>query len=115
LAELGKVLILAREEIVAALLGLMVELQGLDPIYLAKAEIAEDLIRRARPQVVVVDCDHQDCTDSLLGAVREVGAKPILFSPFRFSGEVKRVAGKHGVEYFTLPTEPETFGKLLRV
>jgi hypothetical protein len=114
LAEVGKVLILAREEIVAALLGLMVELQGLDPIYLAKAEIAEELIRRARPEVVVVDCDHQDCTDSLLAAVREVGAKPILFSPFRFAGEVKRVAGRHGVEYFTLPTEPETFGKMLR-
>jgi len=108
------VLILAREEIVAALLGLMVELQGLDPIYLAKAEIAEDLIRRAQPEVVVVDCDHLDCTESLLAAVREIGAKPILFSPFRFAGEVKRVAGKHGVEYFTLPTEPETFGRMLR-
>lgn len=53
---LGKVLILAREEIVAALLGLMVELQGLEPLYLAKAEIAEDVIRRELPKVVVIDC-----------------------------------------------------------
>jgi len=110
---LGKVLILAREEIVAALLGLMVELQGLDPVYLAKAEIAEDVIRREKPRVLVVDCDHQDCTDDLLAAVSDVGAKPILFSPFRFAREVQRVAGRHGVDYFTLPTEPEVFGRLL--
>ena len=114
-AALGKVLILAREEIVAALLGLMVELRGLEPVYLDKAEIAEEVIRRERPTVVVIDCDHQDCTESLLAAVREAGAKPILFSPFRFAAEVKRVAGRHGVESFTLPADPDTFGQLLRV
>ncbi|HEU4748403.1 MAG TPA: hypothetical protein VFS56_07865 [Gemmatimonadaceae bacterium] len=112
---MGKVLILAREEIVAALLGLMVELRGLDPVYLDKAEIAEEVIRRERPTVVVIDCDHQDCTESLLSAVREVGAKPILFSPFRLAAEVKRVASRHGVESFTLPADPESFGRLLRV
>lgn len=111
---LGKVLILAREEVVAVLLGLMVELRGLEPVYLAKAEIAEELIRRVRPEVVVVDCDHQDCTEALLAAVRDAGAKPILFSPFRFEAEVRRVAARHGVESFTLPTDPESFGRLLR-
>ena len=91
----------------------MVELQSLDPFYLAKAEIAEDVIRRELPKVVVIDCDHQDCTDSLLAAVRDAEGKPILFSPFRFAGEVKRVASRHRVEYFTLPTEPEAFGRML--
>ena len=110
---LGKVLILAREEIVAALLGLMVELQGFDPLYLAKAEIAEEVIRRELPKVVVVDCDHQDCTDLLIAAVREAGAKPILFSPFRFAGELQRAAHRQGVDYFTLPTDPEGFGRML--
>jgi hypothetical protein len=112
---LGQVLILAREEIVAALLGLMVELQGLQPVYLGASEIAEDVILRERPAVVVIDCDHQDCTDSLLAAVREAGAKPILFSPFRFEREVKRVARKHGVDSFTLPADPESFGRMLQI
>lgn len=114
-AALGKVLILAREEVVAALLGLMVELKGLEPIYLGRAQIAEDTIRRERPVVVVVDCDHQDCTESLLAAVRDSGAKPILFSPFRFETDVRRVAARHGVESFTLPTDPENFGRMLTV
>lgn len=113
--HLGKVLILAREEVVAALLGLMVELRGLEPIYLGRADIAEDTIRRERPSVVVVDCDHQDCTESLLAAVRDSGAKTILFSPFRFEAEVRRVAARHGVESFTLPTDPENFGRMLTV
>lgn len=108
-------LILAREEMVAALLGLMVEVRGLDPVFLDKAEIAEEFIRRERPAVVVIACDHQDCTESLLTAVREAGAKPVLFSPFRFAAEVKRVAGRHGVESFTLPADPESFGQLLQV
>lgn len=114
-AALGKVLILAREEVVAALLGLMVELRGLEPIYLAGADIAEDTIRRKKPAVVLVDCDHQDCTEALLAAARESGAKPILFSPFRFEPEVRRVAARHGVESFTLPTDPENFGRMLTV
>jgi DNA-binding NtrC family response regulator len=115
LAALGKVLILAREEVVAALLGLMVELKGLEPIYLEKADIAEDVIRQKRPSVVLVDCDHQDCTEALLQAVREAGAKPILFSPFRFAAEVGRVADRHGVESFTLPTDPDSFGRMLSI
>lgn len=113
LVSLGKVLILAREEVVAALLGLMVELKGMEPIYLGNADVAEDAIRRERPKAVVVDCDHQDCTDTLLGAVRELGAKPILFSPFRFETEVRKVAARHGVDSFTLPTDPESFGRML--
>jgi hypothetical protein len=110
---LGKVLILAREEVVAALLGLMVELRNLQPVYLDKADIAEEVIRRERPVVVIIDCDHQDCTDSLLEAVTKSGARPILFSPFRFDAEVRRVAARYGVESFTLPTDPETFGRML--
>ena len=93
----------------------MVELQALHPFFLGDNEIAEDVIRRERPAVVVIDCDHQDCTDSLLAAVREVGSKPILFSPFRFEREVNRVAQKHGVDSFTLPADPENFGRLLQI
>lgn len=47
--------------------------------------------------------------------MRDAEAKPVLFSPFRFAGEVKRVASRHGVEYFTLPTEPEAFGQIFLI
>jgi DNA-binding response OmpR family regulator len=106
------VLILAREEVVAALLGLMVELHGLQPRFVDRSESVDDAIRKARPGAVLIDCDHPDCTDSLIDTVRRLDATPILFSPFRMQSEVRAVAVRHGVQSFTLPMDPGTFGKM---
>jgi len=109
------VLILAREEVVAALLGMLVELRGLQPRFLGKAEPIEDTILRERPRAVVIDCDHPDYQDALLETIKKAGALPILFSPFRLKPEVKSAAERHGVRSFTLPTDVGTFGKVLEV
>jgi len=113
LVALGNVLILAREEIVAALLGLMVELRGLQPRFLGKEESLDDVIARGSLAAVVIDCDHPQCTEPLLETVRRSGAVPILFSPFRMQAEVREVADRHGTRSFTLPTDPDTFGRML--
>lgn len=110
---MGSVLILAREEVVAALLGMMVELKGLEPRFHGRAEPAEDAILREKPYAVIVDCDHPDCGDALLESIKKTGALPILFSPFRMQPEVRSVAARHGVRSFTLPTDVGTFGKVL--
>jgi DNA-binding response OmpR family regulator len=107
------VLILAREEVVAALLGLMVELRGLQPRFLGREESVEDAIRREPLAAVVIDCDHPGCSERLLQAIRKTGAQPILFSPFRMQSEVREVAARHGTRSFTLPTDPDTFGRML--
>ena len=113
LVALGKVLILAREDVVAALLGLMVEIRGFEPAFLGKAETPGDAIRREQPRFVVMDCDHPDCGDELLGTIRSAGAKPVMFSPFRMQAEVRDIASRHGIKSFTLPTDPDTFGRTL--
>ena len=110
---LGSVLILAREEVVAALLGMLVEIKGLQPRFLGSAEPAEDAILRDRPSAVIIDCDHPDCGDSLLEIIRMAGALPILFSPSRMQPELRAVADRHGLRSFTLPTDVDTFGKIL--
>ena len=106
-------LILAREEVVAALLGLMVEIRGSQPRFLGRAERLEDAILREMPEAVLIDCDYPDCGDDLLKAVRKAGAIPILFSPFRIPAEVESFARRHGVRSFTLPTDIDTFGRVL--
>jgi DNA-binding NtrC family response regulator len=63
------VLILAREEVVAVLLGLMVELRGLQPRFLGRAEPFEEAIRRGKPKAVLIDYDHPDCGDALMEAI----------------------------------------------
>jgi DNA-binding NtrC family response regulator len=107
------VLILAREEVVAALLGMMVELRGLKPKFLGRSETAEDVVLQEKPRTVIIDCDHPDCRDSLVEAIMRAGAVPVLFSPFRMQSEVRSVAARHGVRSFTLPTDIDTFASML--
>ena len=113
MAALGNVLILAREEVVAALLGLMVELRGLQPRFLGKEESVDDAITHRAFEAVVIDCDHPDCNEHLLETIRRAGAMPVLFSPSRMQAEVREVAARHGTRSFTLPTDPDSFGKML--
>lgn len=107
------VLILAREEVVAALLGLMVELHGFQPKFVDRLESVDNAIRKTRPSAVLIDCDHPDCTDALIETIRQLDATPILFSPFRMQHETRAAAARHGVRAFTLPTDPGTFGRML--
>jgi DNA-binding NtrC family response regulator len=109
------VLILARDEVVAALLGMLVELRGMQPRFLGRAEPIEDVILREKPRAVVIDCDHPDCGDALLNTIKKSGAQPVLFSPFRMQPEVRSAAERHGIRSFTLPTDVGTFGKVLDV
>jgi DNA-binding response OmpR family regulator len=113
LAALANVLILAREEMVAALLGLMVELRGLQPSFLARDQSVADAIETGSFAAVVVDCDHPDCTAKLLATIRTTGAVPILFSPSRMQSEVGEVAARHGIRSFALPMDPDSFGRML--
>jgi len=110
---LGDVLIFAREEIVAALLGLMVEVSGFQPKFPGDDESPRDAITRRRPYAVVLDCDHPEFGDDLMETIRRSGARPILFSPFRNQPEVIRLASRYGTSSFTLPAEPDTFTRIL--
>jgi DNA-binding NtrC family response regulator len=112
---LDNVLILARDEVVAALLGLLVELRGFHPKFPGSNESAGEALARERFRAVVVDCDHPEYSEQLLSDIKKLGAQPILFSPLRVSAEVQQVAARHGARSFTLPTDPETFGRILQL
>ena len=107
-------LILAREDLVAALLGLMVEVAGFEPKFAGRDEPVADAIAEERPQAVLIDCDHPDLDEGLVGLLRNSSARPILFSAFRKPGEVSRLATRYGTESFTLPVESATFTQILR-
>lgn len=106
-------LILAREEVVAALLGLMVEVSGFQPKFTGRDESAESAVASGRLHAVLIDYDHPEFNETLVGAIRSSGARPILFSPSRMHAEVKRLAQLYSTESFTLPTGPATFSRIL--
>ena len=111
---LANVLILAREEVVAALLGLMVELRGMQPKFLKEGESVADALKRAGKTSVLIDCDHPGCTEEIIAQIKKSGGEPVIFSPFRMETEVTRLAARYRTKSFTLPTDPDTFSKLLK-
>lgn len=110
---MATVLILAREEVVAALLGLLVELCGFEPAYVQKGESALDACARVACSKLVIDCDHWECSRKTLGAIKDSGVKVLLFSASRIPSDMKRTTGALGIDAFTLPIGPDAFGKLL--
>ncbi len=69
----------------------MVELHGYQPKFVDRSERVDDAIRQERPGAVLIDCDHQDCTEALIETIRRLDATTILFSPFRMQHEVLRL------------------------
>ena len=107
------VLILAREEVVAALLGLLVELCGHRPVFALRGESAAEACDRVSCDKLVIDCDHFECSKKTLGELHRSGKTIVLFSPSRTPAEVSRSAAALRLKSFTLPIGPEAFGKLL--
>lgn len=108
------VLILAREELIAALLGLLVEATGHTVSFSAADESSQDAMRRLRPNVVIVDCDHHDCRNELTKVAEEVGARLILFSASREPAYVRRAAAPARAQSFTFPIEPPQLDSMIR-
>lgn len=108
------VLVLAREELISALLGLLVETTGHAAFFAEPEENSVTAVRRIRPAVIIVDCDHRDCTDDLVRAAREVGGRLILYSASREPEYVKKVAAPSRSQSFTFPIEPLRLDSMIR-
>lgn len=108
------VLILAREELISALLGLLVETTGHTVFFAKPEERAEDAMRRTGPRVVIVDCDHRECTEDLVQAANEVGARLILFSASRDPEYVRKMAATSHSQSFTFPIEGPRLDSMIR-
>lgn len=114
MSEPVSVLILAREELISALLGLLVETTGHVVVFAGTDESSRDAMRRLRPRVVIVDCDHRDCTGDLVKAANEFGARLILFSASREPEYVRRAAAPSRSLSFTFPIEPPRLDSMIR-
>ena len=108
------VLILAREELISALVGLLVETTGHTVFFAEPEERAEDAMRRIGPQVVIVDCDHRECTEDLVQAASQVGARLILFSASRDPEYVRKLADASHSQSFTFPIEAPQLDSMIR-
>ena len=110
-----KVLILARESVIAALIGMLLELEAYEPVYPEPDERHEDAIRRVRPPLVVILDGESDEARSDLFFARAAhgGARVVLFSEPVAAEQVRAAARARRVPFFSMPVDRATLGTVL--
>lgn len=109
-----KVLVLASEPMLAAFLGMMLELDAYEPAFAEPGENAEDALARVRPVLVILLHTEMDAARSDLFFVRasRAGAKVILFGTSE-SGDVRSLARERKVPFFEMPVDRGTLSKVV--
>lgn len=108
------VLLISSDPLASALLGAAVELAGHAPHFPRAGETARAALRRLRPRAVLVDCDHEACSDAFIGPALMTGARVQLFRSRRTQRDASDVARRLGVSIIDLPMEPDALTTLLR-
>lgn len=109
------VLIFFDDPLAAALIGAAVELAGHATHFAQSGETARAALRRARPQAVLIDCNHEEsCQDAFVGPALMTGARVILLRTPRTQRDVRELTEHCQVAVLDLPAEIERLAELLR-
>ena len=109
------VLVLSSDPLAAALLGAAIELAGYAPGFPYANEPARAALLRARPRLVVVDCDHEEaCSDAFIGPALMTGSRVLLFRSRRTRRDVSELSTRLGLRIARMPMDHEPLSQLLR-
>lgn len=111
----ARVLVLAREAVIAALVGMLLELEDYEPVFAAPDERLEDAVRRLRPPLIVV-LDGQlpeAASDLFFARCAQSGARVCLFSEPLTADDVRAAARARRVGYFAMPVDRHDLGAAL--
>jgi len=98
------IMILANEEVISALLGAMVELDDHIAVFPGANERPLTAIARCRPDLVLLDCEHELAWDAqAMRSIPATGAQVLLFSAMRSQREIDQIAARYGIAAFVLP------------
>ena len=113
-ANRGKVLILSPQAMTGALLGMLVELSQLEPVFADPAERPEDALTRHLPLLVIIADGDIDTfkSDLFLARAQHRGIGVIVFG-ISHRGDTSGWAEQRGLPYLELPTDAEAFGRIL--
>jgi hypothetical protein len=108
-------LIFSEDPLAAALIGAAVNLVGVEPTFPANGEPPRDALRRERPGLVLVDCDHEGaCSPTFFGPALMTGARVLLVGSRRTRRQAADVAARFGLRAITLPADLASIADLLR-
>ena len=101
----GTVLVVSDDATAAALLGGLVETFGYQVAF-ATVMNSGDVMRRARPQVCMLDCDGDACDEATIARIMMRGASVVLVGPRSLLVGMRELASRHGAEIVFTPPEP---------
>ena len=110
----GKVLILTPQPMTGALLGMLVELSQLEPVFADVNERPEEALTRHVPLLVVVADGDVDTfkSDLFLARAHHRGIGVVVFG-VNHRGDAPEWAKQRGLAYLELPTDADVFGRIL--
>ena len=109
------VLVLSSDPLAAALLGAAIELAGYALRFPDPSESPRTALLRARPRLVVVDCDHEEaCSDAFIGPALMTGSRVLLFRSPRTRRDVSELSTRIGLRVAEMPMAHEPLTRLLR-
>lgn len=110
----GKVLILTPQAMTGALLGMLVELSQLEPVFADVNERPEEALTRHVPLLVIVADGDVDSfkSDLFLARAHHRGIGVVVFGVGQ-ARQTSSWARDRGLQYLELPTDAEVFGRIL--
>ena len=109
------VLVFSSDPLAAALLGAAVELSGHLPHFMRERESARAALLRVRPQLVLIDCDHEEaCSDEFVGPALMTNARVLLFRSRRTERDMQEFAERLDLRVVEMPVDHEVLTSLLR-
>jgi hypothetical protein len=110
----ARVLVLSSDPLAAALLGAAIELAGYAPDFPHATESARVALLRARPRLVVVDCDHEEgCSDAFVGPALMTGSRVLLFRSHRTERDASALSTRLGLRVAEMPMDHAALSRLL--
>jgi hypothetical protein len=109
------ILVLSDDPLSAALLGAAAELAGYTPRFPLPDEPVRTALRRVRPRLVLVDCDHAEaCAEEFVGPAIMTGTRMLLFRSRRTRSDPGEFAERLGLRVLDLPVDHEGLCRVLR-
>ena len=104
------VLVVAKDRVIAALLGALIELSGRRVAFRSDNEGIDSAVRRAAAELVLFDCALGISTCAEIAATARLeGARLLMFSASHTERDARDLASLYGAQCFVLPVKPREF------
>ena len=109
-----EVLVSSGDPLAAALLAAAVELAGHSPHFVQNGEPARSALRRIRPKLILIDCDHEEtCSEEFIGPALMMDARVVLFRSHRTQRDMSEFANRLSLRIVDMPLEHDALTGLL--